>query len=99
MNTAFRFWITAIVFLSTGCAAPTIKVVATRQGGTIDQHLFKEGDEVWVTYNNRNRDEYSRVGTKRGIVIDIDNDSDRRVSFGLSPTLNDGLSIVNTLRF
>ena len=53
MSTKFRFLLTAIALFCTGCAAPMTEVVATRQSGIIDQHLFKEGDEVWINYQDR----------------------------------------------
>ncbi len=73
MSTKFRFLLTAIALLSTGCAAPMTELVADRQSGTINQHLFKEGDEVWVTYQDR----MDTVQTKRGFVLDTDDDSVR----------------------
>ena len=48
MSTVLRFLLTAIALLATGCAAPMTKIVATRQDGTIDQQLFKEGDNVSI---------------------------------------------------
>ena len=62
MSTVLRFLLTVIVFLATGCAAPMSKMVSTRQGGTIDQHLFEKGDKVKVTYE----DEHARMKTKKG---------------------------------
>ena len=71
MSTKFRFLRTAIALLSTGCAAPMTEVVATRQSETIDQNLFKEGDEVWVTY----QDKLDTVRIKKAFVLDTDDDS------------------------
>ena len=71
MRSTLGFLGTVILLLATGCAAPMTKVVATRQDRAIDQHLFKKGDEVWITY----RDEYARMKTKRGFVLDKDSDS------------------------
>ena len=71
MNTAARFLFAAIALLATGCAAPMSKVVSTRQGGTIDQHLFEKGDKVKVTYE----DEHTRMKTKKGRVLRTDDDS------------------------
>ena len=70
MSTKFRFLLTAIALLSTGCAAPMTEVVATRQRGTIDQHLFKEGDKVWVTYQDK-----EDTVTRKGFVLGRDHDS------------------------
>ena len=82
MSTKFRFLLTAIAFLSTGCAAPMTKVVATRQSETIDQNLFKEGDEVWITY----QDSMDTVKTKRGLVLDMDDDSVRLIEYRQAPS-------------
>ncbi len=71
MDTAVRFFFAAIALLATGCAAPMTELAATRQDRAIDQQLFKEGDEVWVTY----RDKYARMQTKRGRVLSTDGDS------------------------
>ena len=71
MSTVLRFLLAAIALLATGCAAPMSKVVSTRQGETIDQHLFKEGDKVKVTY----ADENGKVKTKKGRVLHTDDDS------------------------
>lgn len=48
------FIFTAIGLLAIGCAAPMTEVVATRQSGRIDQGLFREGDRVWITYQDQN---------------------------------------------
>ena len=71
MSTVLRFLLAAIALLATGCAAPMSKIVSTRQGETIDQHLFKEGDKVKVTY----ADENGKVKTKKGRVLHTDDDS------------------------
>ena len=71
MNTIFRFLLAAIALFATGCAAPMSKVVSTRPGETIDQHLFKEGDKVKVTYE----DEHAKMKTKKGRVLHTDDDS------------------------
>ncbi len=60
-----------ILLLATGCAAPLSKVVSTRQGGTIDRQLFKKGDKVKVTYE----DERAKMRTKKGRVLQTDDDS------------------------
>ena len=70
MSTKIRFLLTAIALLSTGCAAPMTEVVVTRQSGTIDQHLFKEGDKVWVTYQDK-----EDTVTRKGFVLGRDHDS------------------------
>ena len=70
MSARFRFLLTAIALLSTGCAAPMTEVVATRQSETIDQNLFKEGDKVWVTYQDK-----GDTVTRKGFVLGKDHDS------------------------
>ena len=60
-----------ILLLATGCAAPLSKIVSTRQGGTIDRQLFKKGDKVKVTYE----DERAKMRTKKGRVLQTDDDS------------------------
>ncbi len=65
------FIFTIVALFSTGCAAPMTKVVATRQSETIDQNLFKEGDEVWVTY----QDKLDTVIIKKAFVLDTDDRS------------------------
>ena len=60
-----------IFLLATGCATPMSKVVSTRQGETIDQQLFKKGDKVKVTYE----DERTKMSTKKGRVLQTDDDS------------------------
>ena len=77
MSTKFQSLRTAIALLSTGCAAPMTEVVATRQSETIDQNLFKEGDEVWIAY----QDSMDTVKTKRGFVLDTDDDSVRLIEY------------------
>ncbi len=62
-----------ISIFAIGCAAPRTQVVASRQHEAIDQHLFKEGDRVWITY----QDKIDTVATKSGFVLDSDNDSVR----------------------
>ena len=71
MNTAVLFIFAVIAFLATGCAAPITEVVASRQSRTIDQNLFKEGDEVWITY----QDSTDVVKTERGFVLGVGDDS------------------------
>ncbi len=44
MHRLWGFLSMVILLLATGCAAPMSQIVTTRQGGTIDQHLFKEGE-------------------------------------------------------
>ena len=73
MDTAVRFMLAAIALLATGCAAPMSKVVSTRQGGTIDQQLFKEGDNVSITY----QDEDDTLRKTRGTVVHTDGNSVR----------------------
>ena len=70
MSTKFRFLLTAIALLSTGCAAPMTELVATRPSETIDQNLFKEGDIVWVTY----QDQLDTV-IRKGFVLETDDHS------------------------
>ena len=60
-----------VLLLATGCAAPLSKIVSTRQGGTIDRQLFKKGDKVKVTYE----DERAKMRTKKGRVLQTDDDS------------------------
>ena len=79
----FRFIFTVVAFLATGCAAPMTEVVATRQSETIDQHLFKEGDEVWVTY----QDKLDIVRIKKAFVLDTD-DSVKSDTSGRAGGLN-----------
>ena len=50
MNFTFSCILGATAVLASGCAAPMTEIVATRQGETIEKHHFKEGDYVWVTY-------------------------------------------------
>ena len=71
MCVVLSFLVPAILLLSIGCAAPLSKVVSTRQGATIDQHLFKKGDKVKVTYE----DEQEKIKTKKGRVLHTDDDS------------------------
>ena len=71
MSLVFGFLTAVILLLATGCAAPLSKVVSTRQGGTIDQQLFKKGDKVKVTYE----DERAKMRTKKGRVLQTDDDS------------------------
>ena len=71
MSLVFGFLTAVILLLATGCAAPLSKVVSTRQGGTIDRQLFKKGDKVKVTYE----DERAKMRTKKGRVLQTDDDS------------------------
>ena len=71
MSLVFGFLTAVILLLETGCAAPLSKVVSTRQGGTIDRQLFKKGDKVKVTYE----DERAKMRTKKGRVLQTDDDS------------------------
>ena len=71
MHRLWGFLGLVILLLATGCAAPMSQIVTTRQGGTIDQHLFKEGEKVKVTY----KDEQAKMRTKKGRVLHIDDDS------------------------
>ena len=73
MSTVLRFLLTALALLATGCAAPMTKIVATRQDGTIDQQLFKEGDNVSITY----KDEDNTLRKTRGTVVYTDGNSVR----------------------
>ncbi len=73
MGSVLGFFGIVISIFAIGCAAPRTQVVASRQHETIDQHLFKEGDRVWVTY----QDKIDTVATKSGFVLDSDNDSVR----------------------
>lgn len=77
LSTKFRSLLTAIALLFTGCAAPMTEIVANRQSETIDQNLFKEGDEVWITY----QDSMDTEKTKRGFVLDMDDDSVRLIEY------------------
>ena len=71
MSIVFGFVAVVILLLATGCAAPLSKVVSIRQGGTIDRQLFKKGDKVKVTYE----DERAKMRTKKGRVLQTDDDS------------------------
>ena len=71
MSLVFGFLTAVILLLATGCAAPLSKIVSTRQGGTIDRQLFKKGDKVKVTYE----DERAKMRTKKGRVLQTDDDS------------------------
>ena len=71
MDTSIRSLLAAIALLATGCAAPMSKVVSSRQGETIDQHLFEKGDKVKITYE----DEHAKMKTKKGRVLHTDDDS------------------------
>ena len=71
MSIVSGFLAMVILLLATGCAAPLSKVVSTRQGGTIDRQLFKKGDKVKVTYE----DERAKMTTKKGRVLQTDDDS------------------------
>ena len=73
MHSLLGFLGVVILLLAIGCAAPMSKVVATRQDGMIDQQLFKEDDDVWVSY----RDEDGTIRKTRGTVIYADGDSVR----------------------
>ena len=71
MSIVFGFLTAVILLLATGCAAPLSKVVSIRQGETIDRQLFKKGDKVKVTYE----DERAKMRTKKGRVLQTDDDS------------------------
>ena len=71
MHSFSGFLSTMLLLLVTGCAAPMTKMVATHQDETIDQELFKEGDQVWVSY----QDKTGTVAAKRGFVLDADSTS------------------------
>ena len=71
MHGFLGFLSTMILLLATGCAAPMTQVMATRQDRTIDQELFKEGDQVWISY----QDKIGTVTAKRGFVLDVDSTS------------------------
>ena len=71
MSLVSSFLTAVILLLATGCAAPLSKIVSTRQGGTIDRQLFKKGDKVKVTYE----DERAKMRTKKGRVLQTDDDS------------------------
>ena len=71
MSLVFGFLTVVVLLLATGCAAPLSKIVSTRQGGTIDRQLFKKGDKVKVTYE----DERAKMRTKKGRVLQTDDDS------------------------
>ena len=71
MSLVSSFLTVVILLLATGCAAPLSKVVSTRQGGTIDRQLFKKGDKVKVIYE----DERAKMRTKKGRVLQTDDDS------------------------
>ena len=61
MCVVLSFLVAVILLVATGCAAPLSKVVSTRQGATMDRHLFKKGDKVKVTYE----DEQEQIKTKK----------------------------------
>ncbi len=71
MHRLWGFLSMVILLLATGCAAPMSQIVTTRQGETIDQQLFKEGEKVKVTY----KDEQAKMRTKKGRVLHVDDDS------------------------
>lgn len=73
MNIILVFFLTTISLLSIGCAAPMTELVAKHQDGTVDQQLFKEGDELWVSY----RDKDGILKKTRGTVVYKDSDSVR----------------------
>ena len=84
--------LTAAALLAAGCAAPLTEVAATRESG-IGEHLFEDGEQVWITYQGMTGIEE----TSEGIVLDTDEDS-VRLDVGRAGVLDIRFRSVRTVR-
>ena len=73
MPILFVFFGALTMVFQPGCAAPITETVAKGPSRKIDQELFKEGNEVWITYIDNDGIPKKR----RGTVLHTDGDSVR----------------------